>query len=461
MKLLIFKTVMPVFFLLTTLSVAGQESLWRVGVARVDITPTDSLWLAGYAARDHAAEGALHQIWAKALAVQDASGHRGVLITADVLGFPKKTSDAIRTRCQQKYRLKRSQIILSGSHTHTGPVLEDALYDIYPLDETRIKRIEKYTRQLQEKIVALVGEALNDMPPAQLFAANGVVRFQVNRRNNNASTLSIQSDLNGPNDYAVPVLSARRKTGELMTVLFGYACHPTVLNGYEWSGDYPGFAQIDLEEKYPGAQAMFFQGCGADQNPLPRRTVGLARQYGMELSAAVQNVVEGEAAPLAAELQTAYTEIDLAMSEPPSEGALVRLAEGEDGYRRRWARRMLQKVRSGETLPTSYPYPVQVWRLGDQAVFVLGGEVVVDYAIRLKQIFGEDVFVMAYANDVMAYIPTARVLREGGYEGVASQIVYGLPAAWQADIESRIIQTAIQLAKEAGVKLPQVKLPVR
>ena len=69
---------------------------------------------------------------------------------------------------------------------------------------------------------------------------------------------------------------------------FGYACHPTVLDGYEWSGDYPGFAQIELEKSYPGTVAMFFQGTGADMNPLPRRTVPLAQQYGEELAAAVQ-----------------------------------------------------------------------------------------------------------------------------------------------------------------------------
>jgi len=274
--------------LVCSVSSASQpNSGWRIGLARLDITPTDSLWMAGYSSRTHGAQGTLHKIWVKVMALQDAAGHRGVLVTADVLGFPKHLSDAIRNRCQQAYQLDRSQIILSATHTHSGPVLDRRYFVIYPLKKKVIGKIERYTRQLQDDIVALVGKALENMQPATLSSGNGVVRFQVNRRNNPSATLARQTDLNGPNDYAVPVLQVRGENGDVLALLFGYACHATVLNGYEWSGDYPGFAQLALEERFPGATAMFFQGAGADQNPLPRRTVPLAWQYGQELAAAV------------------------------------------------------------------------------------------------------------------------------------------------------------------------------
>src|SRR5690606_39897908 len=65
-----------------------------------------------------------------------------------------------------------------------------------------------------------------------------------------------------------------------------------------WSGDYVGFAQIALEKAYPGTTALFFQGAGGDQNPLPRRTVALAEQYGNTLAAAVERVVKEEMRPL-------------------------------------------------------------------------------------------------------------------------------------------------------------------
>jgi neutral ceramidase len=450
--------VMLIILLVSAIAFSGPEiDQWTVGVARIDITPKDSVWLAGYASRDHAATGALHPLWAKAMTLEDAHGNLGVLVTTDVLGFPKRLSNYIRDACESTYGLERAQIILSSSHTHTGPVLLEGLYDIYPLNKSRIKKIEAYSEHLKYDIIRVIGLALGNAAPAQLYADNGVVRFQVNRRNNNAGTLDAQSDLNGPNDYAVPVLQVRRDD-DLVAAAFGYACHPTVLSSYEWSGDYPGFAQVQLEKDYPEITAMFFQGCGADQNPLPRRTVGLAKQYGRELAAAVENVLESGGEPLASNLQTAYAEIDLAFSEPLSVKALQKASSSPSSYQRRWARRLLATKESGQPLETSYSYPVQVWRLGEQMIVALGGEVVIDYAIQLKRIFGQDVFVMGYANDVMGYIPSTRVLREGGYEGLTSQIVYGQPAAWNADIETRIMSATVQLAKKAGVTIPPAQL---
>ncbi len=70
----------------------------------------------------------------------------------------------------------------------------------------------------------------------------------------------------------------------------------------------------------------------------------------------------------------------------------------------------------------------------------LGGEVVVDYALRLKHELTGDVWVTGYANDVMSYIPSRRVLREGGYEGATSMVYYGLPTTWGPTIEEAIVR---------------------
>lgn len=297
------------------------------------------------------------------------------------------------------------------------------------------------------------------MAPARIYADNGVVRFQVNRRNNNSGTLSSQTDLNGPNDYAVPVLQVRQTSGELIAAAFGYACHPTVLNSYTWSGDYPGFAQLALEERYPQASALFFQGCGADQNPLPRRSESLARQYGLELEAAVDRVIRDHSEPLPSDLRTGYSEIELSFSRPPTEETLKKIAANTSTpYQQKWAEQMLDKLHKGELIPASYPYPVQIWKLGSQPIIALGGEVVIDYAIQLKRIFGQEVFVMGYCNDVMGYIPSARILREGGYEGAVAQIVFNLPGTWKADLETKIIHEVLQLAEKTGIEIPESKL---
>ena len=89
----------------TTLLLSAPGDTWLAGVAATDITPTQALWLSGYAGRDHGAEEVLHPLWVKALALQDAAGRQGVIITSDVLGFPKSTSDRIRDRLQQDHGL--------------------------------------------------------------------------------------------------------------------------------------------------------------------------------------------------------------------------------------------------------------------------------------------------------------------------------------------------------------------
>jgi neutral ceramidase len=440
---------MIVFILI--FATTGYGSGWKAGVARSVITPEEPIWMAGYAARDRPSEGTLHDLWAKALALEDANGHRVVLITTDLLGFPQAMSNRIRDQIATEFGLTRPQVVLSSSHTHSGPVLMDALFNIYPLDEQRIEVIRRYSENLEKKIVHLTGEALRLMVPAQLFSENGIARFQVNRRHNNEKTLMYQSELKGPSDHAVPVIKVADASDNLMAIVFGYACHTTVLTINQFSGDYAGFAQVELEKLHPGATAMFFQGAGADQNPIPRRTVPLARQYGRELAAAVDRVLNEEMKKLAPVIKTAYTEIDLSFSRHPTMEQLIEIEKEAQGYQKRWASEQINILKGNGKFPASYPFPLQVWKLGDQLVFILGGELVVEYALELKKLFGHDIFVMGYANDVMAYIPSETILKEGLYEGETSQAVYGMPAKWETGIQEKIINELKQMAVKAGI----------
>lgn len=423
---------------------------WKAGAASILITPTDPMWLAGYGARNHASEGTISDLQIKALALEDARGNRSVLVTMDLEEIPKSFSDRIKDRLKIRFHLSKASVILNVSHTHSSPVLE-GFGDIYPLDSIQIMRIKKYTDQLFEKIITLVSNALHSMKPVQLYAGNGIARFQVNRRNNNESVLNAQTVLKGPNDYAIPVIKVIDASGKIAAIVFGYACHNTVLSGYQWSGDYAGFAQSMLEKMYPGATALFFQGCGGDQNPLPRGTVALAQQYGQTLAFAVERVLEEDMQELYPQLSTSYKEINLPLADPPTREELLQMEECFSGYQKRWAARQLQILNKEGSLMTSYPYPLQIWRLGNQTMMMLGGEPVIEYAIQLKHIFGPDIFVLGYSNDVMAYIPTSAILNEGGYEGASSVMTTDLPGIWATDIEITILSQMVQLAQEAGV----------
>jgi hypothetical protein len=429
-------------------SPAGAEgpepAAWKAGAAKVKITPEKLMWMSGYGARTAPADGTLIDLWAKALVLEDPEGKRVVVVTMDLVGIPRDLSQAVCADLKKQYGLPRESVMLSVSHTHTGPVVGDNLRSMYDLDEEQQKRVEEYAQALHKNLVAVVGKALDDLAPARLAWGGGHVTFAVNRRNNkepDVPKLRELGQLNGPVDHDVPVLSVRDPESNLRAIAFGYACHATVLNSMQWSGDYPGFAQIELEKAHPGAVAVFWAGCGGDQNPLPRRSIALAEGYGKTLADGVQAVLDEPMTPISGQLRSAYAEIDLPFADLPSRDQLVKDSTDPKYSVAARAKRLLEHLDKKGSLAGTYPYPVQVWRLGPGLTWVaLGGEVVVDYSLRVKKELGRDgVWVAGYTNDVMAYIPSLRVLKEGGYEGGGAMVYYGLPAVWGPKTEELIV----------------------
>jgi hypothetical protein len=438
---------------------AADQPLWKAGTAKANITPTEPLWMAGFASRTNPAAGKFMDLWIKALALEDAHGHRAVILTGDVLGFPQSIYQHTCASLKEKFALEPDQILLSASHTHSGPVLRGALYDVYPLDAAQIVLIEKYSADLEARIVETVGKALADLAPARLTAGQGTAGFAVNRRNNVESSvpkLIEEGALKGPVDHSVPVLAVYLPDGKLKAVLFGYACHNTVLDFYKWCGDYAGFAQLALEKSHPDANAMFFIGCGADQNALPRHKLEIAERYGNMLAAAVEETLLAPSRTLSPELWTTMEMVTLHLGPAPTEAELEKLTTDKTPMIRRWATRLLAESKAGKPFIRSYPYPLQAWEFGGQQLLItLGGEPVVDWALKFKQEFGPQTWVAGYCNDVMTYIPSLRILKEDkpplaqgrwGYEGAQAMMVYGLPASrWADDVEDLVSAGARQV----------------
>jgi len=425
---------------------------WKAGVARTKITPEQPLWLSGYGSRDRPSEGTRVDLWVKALALEDARGQRALLVTLDLVGIDRGISTSVCSELMKRHGLKRSQILLSTSHTHTGPVVGENLRAMYFFPPQMWQRLEEYTKKLRDKIVTTAGAAFDRMEPARLAWGSGTTSIGVNRRNNTEADvpkLRAVGVLKGPVDHDVPVLSVHDGEGRLVATTFGYACHATVLSDYKWSGDYPGYAQVFFEKAHPGAVGLFWAGCGADVNPLPRRKVELAEEYGRQLAAAVDATLADKMKPLAARLDTVYREIDLPFEKIPTRDEIEANLKSENRYEQGRARVQLRRLKKDGRLAPTYPYPVATWRLGDELIFVsLGGEVVVDYALRLKRELGQATWVAGYSHDVMAYIPSLRVWNEGGYEGGGAMLYYGLPSRWDSTVEQRVITEALRQAEK-------------
>lgn len=426
------------------------EKNWKAGLARRVITPQEPMLMAGYAGRDKPFEGALHDLWAKAVALEDENGTHVVLVCVDLIGLTTKFCDEIGERVSKRWGVPRENLVFSASHTHSGPMLHDVTeVMLWGIADEQQNRIEKYTRQLADTLFEIIGEALENSQPAHLNFGRGQAMFAVNRRTPTPNGFANAYNPTAPSDFDVPVLQVSTPEGQTLAVICDYACHTTTLSGQQISGDWAGFAQIELEEKIPGAQAMVMLGCAADQNPLPRGEVVQAQTYGAQICTAVLRALGQPLQPLNGPLQVNYETIELALQPHTREEFEERLNnETSDIWTKRHAQLMLQHYDAGAPLQ-KIEYPIQAISFGNDCVLlVLSGEVVVDYSLRAKRELGiENLIVVGYANGIAAYIPSLRVLREGGYEAGGSRIYFGLPTPFAEDVEERIFAAIGRVTK--------------
>jgi neutral ceramidase len=432
----------------------ADPAVWKVGLAKADITPKEPIWMAGYAARNKPSEGVLAPLMAKALFLEDFQGNRGLILSLDLIGFRDNVAEAVAQAIGDRTGLRREQILICFSHTHTGPIVSLGPVAGYNVDEPNRAVIEAYTRELIEQLGELASAACSHLRPARLSWGTGIAPFIMNRREFTDRGVRLGVNPRGYVDRSVPVLKVSSENGEVIAVLFGYACHNTTLTGqhYVISGDYAGFAQAKLEEDFPGVQAMFVMGCGGDANPYPRGEVEHARQHGQTLAAAVAEVLTGTLQPVRGPLKMAYERVDLPLQKfTPEE--LQTLAKGPD-YLAGNARRMLEMLEKAETLPETFPAPFAVWQFGDDLTLVaLPAEVVSDYTILLDSALGHlRLWIAAYCNEMFGYIPSAKVLAEGGYE---CRGVYIAPGFFAPETEIVIANKIREMAKALGRPIPE------
>lgn len=437
--------------LFTSLIVHAQELTWKAGVARAVITPEKPTWMAGYAGRKAPAERTEQDLFAKAVALEDETGTKFIIITMDLITVSRPMRDSIESAIKKRHGLPPSALFMNCSHTHSGPeirIRRAANRSIYPSDpEAAIA----YYRWLEARLNTLIDDALKDLSPAHVLLGRARCGFAMNRRQPVGDRFINSPNPDGPVDHDVPVLRIDGPDKKLRAVVFGYACHNTTLGFQYWNGDYAGYAQEYFEEDHPGVTALFVLGCGADQNPYPRRTLELAKKHGRSLATAIETALIANPTTLKGPIKAAYESVSLSYAAPPSREELLERAKSSNRFEKSYAEALLDELMANGKLRDSYPFPVQVVRFGDELTLVtLGGETCVDYSLRLKKELGGKVWVAGYSNDVMAYIPSKRVLLEGGYEAGGAMKYFRTtvhPAWWHESIEERIIGKVHELNK--------------
>ena len=433
----------------------AKNNLIQVGVAEVDITPAYPIRLSGYGSRRTESDGIIQQIWAKALAIGSDSDGPVVLVTVENCGLPDELTEEVSHRLKEVADVSRAHFAACFTHTHSAPCLTNAAPFLFSSDipPDQQETIDRYTRQFTDWMEAVALEALANREPATLTWSIGELGFAKNRRTES-----------GPVDHALPCLQVRNLDGTLRAVWASYACHCTTLAGTDnhICGDWAGFAQEEIQNALPGVTALISIGCGADANPESRMMpmpegkaevfstrLAYAKAHGEALSEEVQRLIKADAKPLSSVPTGAFERVNLPFDTLPTRQEWeARVAGGgADAYH---AQKHLERLQKGLPIQTELSYPVQAWRFGDElAIVFLASEVVVDYSLRLKrELDVERLWVGAYANAFPCYIPSERVLAEGGYEGGGAMLYFGPPTRFAPGVEQLVIDTVHRLVPD-------------
>jgi hypothetical protein len=401
--------------------------------------------LSGYSSRDGLSEGVYQDLFVKALAFQ--SGERPVVIvTSDLLYFDDELLALVEEELARAPGLAPEQLIFTASHTHCGPVIRQRDTWIYG------GRDEAYMVELRTALAAVVRDALRSLEPARLTYHRATCDFNINRRLKTPTGVEMLPNPDGVVDRDLDILVVTRLDGTVRALLFSYTCHPTTMGGYLIGGDYPGSAQRAIESAYPGATALFVQGCTGDVRPNNVEANGrfksgpleVVERFGRRLAEQVLAGMRGHGTSVDGPLHLADRVVDLPLMPHPSRAQLARALEDQSPFRRRWATDMLGKCDRDEKLPTTWPVHLQTVRIGDSLSLVaIAGEACVEIGLRIKELIGQGPrFVLGYTNRVVGYIPSKSIHADGGYEVDGWYLYEGMPSHFAQSAEDLLVEAA-------------------
>lgn len=444
--------------------VSAVEEGWIAGAAKTDVTPQMEVRLSGYAVRKEATKEVADRLFARALAMRYQDKPWMIIVSIDTIGMPASLTDRISVELKNRYQLERRQVVFCGTHSHYTPHLVDSIPNLFdlPLSDKELAASEEYTQQLMDGIIDAIGKAIQKAEPSKVSIGEGMAGFALNRRPPAGPNATAENP--GPVDRSVRVLRVANLANKEIAIAYQYACHCTTIpaSDNKISSDWAGLSAASLEKDFAGAIALPIIGCGADANPTPRGTYELAQKYGTELAAAVKSVCKGSTVELPPPDRISFDFVALS-SERPSRERLQEMLQNPQPQQQRFAASMIEIWNRRGRIPETYPEPVHLWRFGKDLTWIfMGGEVVVDYQLRLaKEIQNTSkVWVAGYTDDVFAYVASERLRGEGGYEVDTSMLYYNRPGRWEAGTEQLLVDRIVnqsQRSRDPDEAIPSSK----
>ncbi|MBG89911.1 MAG: hypothetical protein CMO80_23855 [Verrucomicrobiales bacterium] len=428
-------------------SILSAEGLIPVGVAKVDVTPKEPVVLAGYGSRKTEFESIDTKLWARAMVFGDKQPI--AIVALDNCGVPMSVTLRLAARLRN-HGIERERLVVAATHTHNAPNLPGNAPLLWAGRTTpeMDRRSSDYTTFAIEQMEAAVVAALENRRPRRLEWAKGRASFGGNRRLlKNGRWVGFGFQRNGPVDHSVPVLAARDADGTVRAIWANYACHCTTLGSRNAiNGDWAGYASAAIERDFTNAVSLITIGCGADVGPQPSGQLEYSKRHGEELAEEVRRLLNRPTTALREVPSVASKQLKLPLEEPASREEWEVRAR-KSGFSGQLAKAMLARLGTEGRIPDQVDYPLTAWTFGDDLAMVfLAGEVVVDYAVRLnRELDWTRLWYHAWANDMPSYIPSRRVLSEGGYEPGSSQIYYAKPGPYKPEIEDLLVNAVREL----------------
>ena len=383
--------------------------------------------------------------------MEDSTGSRFAIITTDLIGIYADLAAEIYQGIEDETSIQQKNILLTWSHTHSGPRLSRDRETLTKMADSESRNTADYTNRLIKSVVHVVELASRSLQPAELSWGQGFAPFVMNRRQRTENGIRLNPNPSGHVDRSLPCLKVRGQDGTLIAALFQVACHNTTLTpkSYALCGDFAGFAQIEVEDMYPGPNAMFMTGCAGNANPYPRGTLEIAAQHGSAVAAEVYRLLESDLSLVRGPLESVRSDASLTLQKPRSISELESIANSGPNWLKGNARVMLDTLRAGNPLPERFDAPVSVWQFGSDLTLIgISGEVVSGYVLATQNAIGHrNLWIASYCHDYYGYLPTAQIVRDGGYEtrGLSNGLGWFDEAA-----EDEMVQTIAHLAAQAG-----------
>lgn len=433
----------------------------KAGVAKVNITPPVGTDLAGYGGREKGSRGIADSLYSKSLVLGD--GEKSIaIVTNDLIGLDEKSTNKIRKIAEEKTGIKGSNIMISSSHTHSGPTT------IFLRGMGRIDA--DYLSLLERSIAGGISIAFQNIREASLGAGRGKIRINVNRRRRTPEgDLGLLPNPEGVVDDEVGVIVINDQENSPIATLVNYACHAVVLGPENLliSADYPGATQAFIE-KERGGISLFANGCCGNLNPIIHPgNFGDVEKLGVLLGKEALKVSKSISTSSEVKFKIASKRISLPLQKFPPlekmEGTLKEKRKELEEIEKRehtflefnvvtsmfeWARDTLKAIKEKKT-PGNIEIEIQVFAFNKVVLMVgIPGEVFCEIGLKIKEKSPFDyTFISGYTNGEIGYVPTKEAFSQGGYEVNDAPKWYGI-SFLSPKVEEILIEEVLKLIEE-------------